>query len=109
MTTTSAIALYVATMLIDGVQIELDPRQFAIAVGVLTVINLFIRPFIKLVLTPVIILTLGLGSLLVNAATLYILDFALPAVTIEGFVALALAALILGVVSMVVSLSAKIL
>lgn len=109
MLTTNAAALYIANILISEVSFSLEIKQFALIVGVLTLINILVRPIIKLVLTPVIILTLGLGIILVNATTLYILDFILPTVTIEGFVALLLTAAILSAISLIINLSAKIL
>lgn len=105
----NTVALYVATIFITGVDIPLAREQFAIVIGVLTLINLFLRPVIRLVLTPIIILTFGLGSILVNAVTLYVLDFLLPAVTIEGFIALLLTALIVSISGLVINLSARIL
>ena len=94
----NAIALYLATRFVDGVSIPLKLEGFAVVVAVLTLIYLFIRPFIKLVLTPIIILTLGLGIILVNALTLYLLDLILPSVTISGLWPLLLTTFIVSVV-----------
>jgi len=105
----NAVALYLATRFIDGVNIPLAIKVFLIATGTLTLINFFIRPIIKLVLTPVIILTLGFGSILVNIATLFVLDFILPTVTIEGFIALLLTSLLISAVGLVINFSSKIL
>lgn len=101
--------LYLAARYVPGVSIPLNLGGFVVVVLVLTLINLFIRPFVKLVLTPIILLTLGIGSLIVNALMLYFLDFLLSAVTIEGFLALALTTVIVSASSLVVYLSAKIL
>jgi len=105
----NGLGLYIATQYVPGVTVPLNLGGFAVVVLVLTLINFFIRPFVKLVLTPLILLTLGIGSLIVNALMLYFLDFLLPAVTIEGFLALALTTVIVSASSLVIHLSAKIL
>jgi len=104
----NGMGLYIAAKYVPSITIPLTLEGFVPVVSVLTFINLFIRPFIKLVLTPIIILTLGLGSFIVNAAMLYFLDFLLPAVTIEGLIALMLATIIVSVSSLVINFSAKI-
>ena len=103
----NGLGLYLAVRYVPGVEIPLEIIQFGSAVILLSLINLFIRPFIKFVLTPVIILTLGLGVVLVNATTLYVLEFLYPAVSIDGFRALLFASLILTGVNLVIHFSAK--
>lgn len=78
-----------------------------IVVALFTLINLFIRPIAKLILGPIIILTLGFGILLVNALMLYLLDYFSNNVTIQGLEPLAYATLIISVVNMVVGVSAR--
>ncbi len=103
----NGISLYLASKYIPGVTIPLGLKELALVTLVLTSINLFIRPFIKLVFTPVIILTLGLGSILVNAAILYFLDLLLPAVTIEGLIALLIVTLIVSTINVVLNFLVK--
>ncbi len=105
----NAAGLYVATLFVDGISIPMDLKNFALVVGALTLINLLLRPIVKLALLPVIILTLGIGSVIVNAFMLYFLDFLLPAVTIDGLVALLLTTLMLSVSNLVVRIIGKIL
>lgn len=95
----NAITLYLATKLVDGVTIPLKLEGFAIVVAVLTLIYLFIRPFIKIILTPLIILTLGFGIILVNALTLYLLDLILPTVAFSGLLPLLLTTLIVSIIT----------
>ena len=104
---TSAVALYLATLFVDGVSIPLRLEGFATVAAVLTLIHLFIRPLIKVALTPITILTLGLGSVLVNVLTLYLLDLILPTVVINGLLALFLTALIVSVVSTIFGAASK--
>ena len=104
----NGVGLYLAARFITNVTIPFTLEGFVLVVFALTLINFFIRPFVRFVFTPIIILTLGLGSFIVNALMLYFLDFLLPTVTIEGLVALALATLIVSISSLVIHFSAKI-
>ena len=79
-----------------------DLKNLAIAAAVLTLINMFLRPLLRLVLSPLIVLTLGLGLIGVNALTLYILTKILPTVTISGLQPLLFATLLISVVNLVV-------
>lgn len=104
----NAIALYLATLLVAGVTIPLKLESFAVVVAVLSLIHLFIRPLIRIVLSPIIILTLGLASILVNALTLYLLDLILPNVVISGLLPLFLTTLIVSVVSTIFGAISKV-
>ncbi len=103
----NGLGLYLAATYVSGVSIPLDFQGFAIVVVALSLINFFIRPFIKFILTPVIILTLGLGIIIVNAIALYVLELLLVTVSIDGIRALSFSALILTVINLVVHFSAK--
>lgn len=105
---TNAVALYLATLFVDGVNISLELETFAIVIATLTFIHLFIRPLIKIALTPITILTLGLGSVLVNALTLYLLDLILPTVTFFGLLPLFLTTLIVSVISTIFATASKV-
>ncbi|MEX2033210.1 MAG: phage holin family protein [Candidatus Colwellbacteria bacterium] len=104
----NAIALYLATLFVGGVNIPLELQSFAVVVAVLTLIHLFIRPLIRIALTPLIILTLGLAGILVNALTLYLLDLILPAVAINGLLPLLLTTLIVSVTSTIFATTSKV-
>jgi putative membrane protein len=76
---------------------------------VLTALNFFLKPILKLLFGPIILLTLGFGALIVNMIILYILDILSGQITILGnyFVTLFLASLIVGVVNIVIHWSRK--
>lgn len=57
----------------------------AAAATVLWLINLGIRPVLQLLALPITIVTLGLFSLVVNAALVSFTDFLVPAIRIRGF------------------------
>ena len=65
-------ALWFAAYLIKGVTISGGFKSFLITGLVLTLVNLFVRPLIKLLLLPVNLLTLGAFRWLVNVGALYL-------------------------------------
>ncbi len=105
----NALGLYLATLYVPGVNIPLKLEGFAVVAAVLTLIHLFIRPLIRVVLTPVIILTLGAAGILVNALTLYLLDLILPTVIIGSLLSLILATIIVSVTNLAAVAAAKII
>lgn len=103
----NAVALAVATALVDGFSVRPSLLSFVRAAGIFTLIYFVVRPIIKLVLTPIIIVTLGLGVIVVNAITLYILDMVSEDIVITGLRPLAYATLVIGAVHLLVHFSAK--
>jgi len=100
-------ALYAASRLISGFTITEDFKQLIALAALFTLINVFLKPVLKLVLSPVIILTLGAGILLVNALLLWILDFLSKDLTIETILTLIYATLLVSAVNIIVHLSTK--
>ncbi len=98
----NGIGLYLAARYVHGFNVPINLQGLLTASLALTAINLFVRPLIKLVLSPLILLTLGLASILVNLATLYLLDYLLTSVTISGILPLLLAALVFGAINFVI-------
>ncbi|MFA4827471.1 MAG: phage holin family protein [Candidatus Shapirobacteria bacterium] len=103
----NVLALLAAKYFIAGFHISATLYGFLSATLIFTLINLFIRPVLKLILTPIIFITLGLGIILVNAITLYILDYFSPDITITGLTPIIYATVIISVINLVVHFSAK--
>jgi len=68
----TAIALVVAAAIVPGIYVTDNNAWVAVAVmaAVLGLVNAFVRPVLVLLSCPFIILTLGLGLVLINALTL---------------------------------------
>ncbi len=94
--------LYLVGRYVPGAHVPLTIQGLLVAAFVLTLINFLIRPILKLVFSPLIIVTLGFASLIVNGITLYILELAVPAVSFGGLTSLAYATLIMTAVNFVV-------
>lgn len=68
----SSIAIFAAAQLIPGIRVENMQAWtiYAIMAILLGLVNAFVRPFLKLLSCPLIILTLGLFVLVINAISL---------------------------------------
>jgi putative membrane protein len=78
----NGIALYVAARYLDGFTLTGGFATLAIASLVLTVLNIFIRPILKLVTLPLVWLTFGLFNIVINMAILWVADQLLTQLTI---------------------------
>ena len=103
----NAIALYAAATYIAGFKLEGSAEQIIGMAVILTALNFFVKPILKLVLGPIIILTLGIGLILVNMLMLYILDFISKNLTIETIPALLYATILFGVINFVFHLATQ--
>ena len=106
-TTSNAAALLIAAYVVPGFIFSGDIVALAIAAVVFTLINTFIRPILKLVLGPLVVLTFGLFTIVINAALLYLLDLWSPAITIQGYLPLLLGTLIVSAVNAILGFVAK--
>jgi putative membrane protein len=102
----NAAALWIAASFVSGIHAGGMGSILALAL-VFGVVNALVRPFLKLVSCPIILLTLGLFTLVVNALMLMLaawvgrglgIDF-----TVSGFVPAFLGALIVSFVSTLLS------
>lgn len=103
----NALALWLAAYVVSGFFLQPTIATYIEVTIVFTLLNLFIRPFLKLLLSPLILITLGLGIIVVNALVLFMLDWALSSITIAGLVPLIYATLIIGAVNLILHASAK--
>ena len=103
----NSLALYAAHWFVEGFGFSGGIKELLIAGTILGLLNLLVRPILKLIATPVIILTLGLFILVINALILWIVDYIFEFVTISDLYALAWATIVVGIVNMIISGIAK--
>ncbi len=96
----TVLGLYLASVLIPGVQIN-GTGSFILAAVLLGLVNAFVRPLAFLFTLPLTILTLGLFLLVLNAAM-----FGLVAAMLDDFSVAGLGSAILG--SLIVSITSTI-
>jgi putative membrane protein len=104
----NAFALWLASQWVTGFTIDGAWSLIAMAV-IFGLVNAFIKPFVMLLGCPLIIITLGLFTLLINAGLLafsaWIGDVIGLNVEVDGFWAAFLGALLISFVSVVLSLA----
>lgn len=103
----NAAGLLAAGYFVQGFVIDASMQNLLVLAAILTVLNFFLKPFLKLLLGPVIILTFGLGLILVNMTVLYILDALSANLTIENIAALVYSSIIIGLVNFVFHMATK--
>lgn len=66
----NAIAVYVAAWLVPGIHVAEGPVTLIIIAALLGLVNALVRPLLTLLTCPLVILTLGLFTLVINALML---------------------------------------
>jgi putative membrane protein len=94
----TAFAFWCADMLIDGIGFS-GPFNLLIAAVVFGLVNALIRPVLALLTLPITILTLGLFSLVVNAAMFALTAGLMRGMRVDGFWAAFFGAVIVALVS----------
>jgi len=109
--TINAIALFLAVYFVPGISLESGWTSILWLALIFGLINAFLRPLLKLLTCPLIFLTLGLFTLLINTFLFWLtgqvgLYFGVG-FTIENFWAALLGGLVVTIVSVVLSLILK--
>lgn len=110
----NAVALYVAIVLVPGIELQTQASPW-VAVILLALVfgllNALLRPLLMMLTCPLIILTLGLGTLLINTLLFVLTGWVGEAFgwgfTVSGFIPAFLGALVVSVVSIVLNLLVK--
>ncbi len=105
----TALSLFVDAWLVPGIRVEEEGwTVFAVMAVILGLVNAVIRPVLKLLSCPLIILTLGLFVLVINGITLRLasaiaVNWFHVGFYVDGFWAAFLGALIVSIVSMILT------
>lgn len=94
----NSLALIMTSLLVPGFDLD-SPRTALIAAVVLGLANTLVKPVIRLLTLPLQIVTLGLFTLVINASILTLAAQIVSGFTIQGFTSALLGALILSVIS----------
>jgi len=79
--------------------ISVDGFQFAMLIAfVLTLINIFIKPLLKLIAFPLNLFTFGLFNLVINFGILYGVSYLIPQYHLENILSAFIASVIIAVV-----------
>lgn len=99
----NSVALYAASWFVAGFVFTGGIKEYAIAGIVLGLLNMLVKPVLKLISMPVIILTLGLFTIVINALLLWVVDYIFDFMTIGDIYALIWATVVIAIVNMMVS------
>jgi len=80
----NALAIFLADYLLPGFIFEGDILTLIIAGLILGLINVFIRPILRLISVPLIILSLGLFIIIINIVLLWFLEYLIADLVITG-------------------------
>jgi putative membrane protein len=108
----NAIALFAATQIgIPGLRFDGDWKTLVIVAFIFGLVNALIRPILTLLTCPLILLTLGLFTLVINAAMLALTGWIATQLqlgfVVDGFWAAFVGALVVSVVSWLLALLVK--
>ena len=95
----NAAALWVAGELITGIDLDGDFWTILLVALVFGLVNTFIKPILKALSLPVIILTLGLFTVIINSAMLGLTAALTDALSIADFWSAVLGAIVISIVS----------
>jgi putative membrane protein len=105
----TCIALVIAAWLVPGIRVEREAwTVFAVMAIILGLVNAFVKPLLTFMSCPLIILTLGLFVLVINGITLWLAAAIAVQVFhvgfyVDGFVPAFLGALIVSIVSVILT------
>ena len=97
----NAVAIYVAAWLLTGISYGDSWWTIVVAAAVFTLVNMWLRPVVRLLSLPFIILTLGLLLFVVNVLMLYVTDWIVPDFEIHTLGAGILGSIVVSVVNWV--------
>lgn len=82
----NAIAIVATSYIIDGFNVDLTLQVVGGGAVVLGLVNVFVKPILKIVSFPINIITLGLFNWIINAVVIYLTVYLVSGISIsEGF------------------------
>jgi putative membrane protein len=99
----SGLALWVASLIFKDIILEGEPLQIAIVVLVFGFVNAIIKPIFKVLAFPLVILTLGIFILVINALLLLLTSAITSALDVRSFIAALGGSIVISIVSWALS------
>jgi len=94
-----ALAVWVVAEALPGITVGGTAVDVLVVAGVFALVNLLVKPIVRLLTLPIIWLTLGLFLLVVNAAMLLLTAALTDRLTVDGFGTAVLGGLLISVVT----------
>lgn len=99
----NAIAFYCIAKYVPGFNHDITAGTAIIAALVFGVVNAIIRPILLLITLPINLITLGLFTIVINALMFWLTVVLVPGFTVAGFVPALEGAIIMMIVSLILS------
>lgn len=94
-------ALWLAAWLVPGIQLSRNFGTVLFVTLVFGIVNMFLKPIMKLLTFPLLLVTLGLFAFVINAALLGLTAWLTKGLSIDGFLPALLGSLIISAASFV--------
>lgn len=99
----NAIAVYMAVLLVGGINLEVNFYNLVLAGLFLGIINAFIKPLVNLLTFPFILLTFGLFTIIINVGLLFLMTYLVPSFEINSFWSGLLGVIIISLINYILS------
>jgi putative membrane protein len=98
----TGVAVFLAIMVVPGLEVDSFPAGLAVVL-VLTVLNLLVRPILLVLTLPLIVLSLGLFLIVVNALLLELTAYLVGGFSVTGFWSAVGGAVVISLVTMILN------
>ena len=98
----TGVAVFLAIMVVPGLEVDSFPAGLAVVL-VLTVLNLLVRPILFVLTLPLIVLSLGLFLIVVNALLLELTAYLVGGFSVTGFWSAVGGAVVISLVTMILN------
>ena len=102
-TLVTAVAVWIAANVVPGIHVSGGVLSLLVIAIIFGLVNAFVRPIVKLFSFGLVLLTLGLFLLVINALMFWLTAGLLDSFAVDGFVPAFLGSLLVSVVSFVLS------
>ena len=96
----NALALFIVSRVVPGITLS-DFKAALIAVIIISLVNVFVKPLLLLLTLPVNLLTLGLFTFVINALMLMLAAYVTPGFEVSGLGSALVGSLLLSVISVI--------
>ena len=103
----NSLGLYFAQYAIQNFAFSGGYQNYLTAGLFLAVLNFTLKPIIKFISAPIILITLGLFIIVINALMLWITDYIFAFMAIESITALVLSTIIIGLINLIIGIIYK--
>jgi putative membrane protein len=100
----NAVAIWAAASLVHGITFQGNLLNMIVVALIFGLVNAFVKPVVKFFAFPLLILTLGLLTLVINALMLMLTAAVTSSLTVDGFWSALLGSVVISVVSILLSI-----